>query len=215
MRSLVLAAVFAFGATSASAATVGVAVDGIGSDITVGNTSNVLGEGTIDFFIPLSGANCTYGVSGCGTSADSGSGGPTMSMFLKFDPVQTSIASVLTVDFEDLDLNGINDPGGFLETLRVFDSGGSALTDLITDIGGIVTGDNDQQQLSLNLGVLGSSPLWLQMTFSASLLDGTGRNTVEHLRASVAPVPLPAAGVLMLLGLGGLAAVGRRRRKAA
>ena len=40
---------------------------------------------------------------------------------------------------------------------------------------------------------------------------GTGSSRVDNLNVSLAPVPVPAAGLLLIAGLGALAAVGRRK----
>jgi PEP-CTERM motif len=184
----------------------------------------------VEYYIPLvdnadipglgAGNACTYGVSygsgndtyACGTASDSGDGGALMSMFIKFDPVSTTETTFLEVLFEDLDLADANDPVGFLETLQVFNGIGNSLTGLITDISSsFVDGNKDTQQLlSLNLGVLGSTPLWLEMQFSANF-DRNGRNTPEYLIAAVTSVPEPSSLLLFLVGLF-LIPVARRRR---
>ena len=204
------------GATGA--ATLGVPVAGVGSDTRVGTVlaaddpGNELGlDGTIEYFIPLGEQSGTYGVDGFGTTADSGDGGGTLAMVLRFDPVFTDRPSVLSVDFEDLDIDGLDDGGTFRERLEIFDAAGNSLTGLIDDAGdAAVTGDSDTQQLlELQLGTLDDSPLFLRFDFQASD-EVVGTNTPEYLRARVSAVPLPAAGWLLLGGVGTLAVVARR-----
>ena len=214
------AALIAAGGAAGAATVTGVAVGAVGSSTQVGKTeprAAMGGTQAIRYYIPLGGSDCIYGVSGCGTSPDTGKRGPTMTMILRFDPVSTTSPSALTVNFEDLDLSGANDPRHFLETLEVLDAGGTSLTGKITDIDNSpVTGDADTQHLSaFSLGTLDQSPLFLQLTFTAdSFFSGT--NTAEYLTATVTAVPVPAAGIMLLTALGGLGGAGalRRRRKA-
>ncbi|WP_139080583.1 hypothetical protein [Rubellimicrobium roseum] len=71
----------------------------------------------------------------------------------------------------------------------------------------------DEQQANGNLHWItiwfGEDRSEADIRLSTRLNDGWGIRA-----ALVAPVPLPGAGLLMLAGLGGLAAVGRRRAKA-
>ena len=146
-----------------------------------------------------------------GTSADTGSGGQKMDMFLLFDPVSTAQASILTIKFEDLDLAGANDPVGFVERMDLYDSNG--LIASFDDIGDTyASGNGDLQMVQVPLGTLASSPFWAQLRFSAKY-TGWGRNTAEYLRATIAPVPLPAALPLFGAGLTLMGIAGWRRSR--
>src|SRR5437867_3221218 len=89
---------------------------------------NQLGSPAIQYYIPLaSSGTVTYGVNG-GTASDSGSGGQTLEMWLRFAGFGAGNAT-LTVRFQDLDLLGGNDPSNFVESLRLFKADGTtALT---------------------------------------------------------------------------------------
>jgi len=182
--------------SAAQAITTGVTVDALGSSNQVGNTENrpLLGGVAVEYFIPLTSAGtCTYGID-CGTSADSGFGGTLMSMYLEFNPVETTVDSLLSINFEDLDLIGANEPIDFLEIVQVFDDNGVSLTGLIDDISSLlVSGDADTQQLlTLNLGTLTATSYYLRLQFTASS-NRFASNTPEYLVATIGAAP-PNAG---------------------
>lgn len=199
------------------AATIGVAVDDFTSPTPVGifatGGESFLPDGAIKYFIPLNaGTSGTYGVGGVGTTSDTGSAGGFLDMNLMFAPVSITESSVLKIDFDDLDLIGVNDPVGFLESIQIFDENGTAITAPITNIGGLITGNSDVQTLTLALGVLTTDPFFTRLRFLSDP-SRKGTNTPEYLIAEISSVPLPAAGWMMLTGLLGLAGVGLRRRK--
>jgi hypothetical protein len=230
-----LAATVAFALSSGAyaATTIGNAVTAVGgSDVaaagTIGGAGagerttlvNLAGVGTtsdvIGYYIPLSGGACTFGV--CGTSADSGTGGGPMSMFVEFVGVEGG-TSFLNTWFEDLDLAGANDPSYFFEAVSIF--GESGLLASFTSIANAnVSGTaGTQQTTALALGsLLAGSTYTARYDFTSNYRSG-GRNTPEFMLAAIQgtpaipPVPLPAAGWLLIGALGGLAAI-RRRLKA-
>ena len=232
--ALATAAVAAMtGISPGRADTVGVAVSAFGSGTQVGlalTNLPALGGPSIGYFIPLgdndggiygtTGLGNVCGSTGFGTCADAGDGRAQLRMILRFSPVSTTLPSLLTVSFSDLDLLGANDPPAFLESLQVYQWNGSTagpITPLITSIGGLVTGNSDVQQLSLALGTLTSNPLFLQLNFSANS-NFVGTNTEEFLRATVATVPGPIVGAGvpgLILACGVLLAPARRRRQIA
>jgi hypothetical protein len=214
---------------------VGVAVGSLGSTSPVGlplvnNLNPSLGGPAIGYFIPLGDNDggiygtpqngCAYGV---GTCSDTGNGGATLKMILLFTPVSVTNPSKLTVNFQDLDLANVNDPDYFFETLQLYKGSNNnttftQLTGPITAaniLNGLVTGDHNDQTLSLNLGVLSNDPLYLELTFTAKF-NTNGINTEEYLRATVSSVPGPVVGAGLpglFFASGGLLGWWRLRRK--
>jgi hypothetical protein len=217
----------------------GTTVDGIGSTTAVGSTEyrsvlanqDIAGGTTgvreaVKYYIPLvesyavdlpaGESTCTYGIEysgySCGTASDYGDGGLKMSMYIMFNPVSITEVTWLEILFEDLDLRGANDPYKFFEKLEIFNASGDSLTGVIRNIDNpLVQGSHETQQLlSLELGTLESSPLWLELQFKAKYRHNSGWNTPEYLIAAVTPSPLdtppeisvPAPSPLFILMLG-------------
>ena len=234
LTSFAFGAVLAISGGTAGAVTIGNAVTSTGDDVveaeTIGGAAaaerttlvDLAGIGAaasdvIGYFIPLTGGACVFGED-CGTEADTGTGGGPMSLFLEFVNV-TGGDSTLSLWFEDLDLMGANDPTGFFESVSIFDNSSNVLASF-NSIGdaGISGSAGAQQTAALDLGTLvAGSDYTVRLDFSSSFTS-VGTNTPEFLLAAIegtpaSPVPLPAGGLLLIAGLGGLAAM--RRWKAA
>jgi len=208
------------GSAQAALISTGVPVDSNGNPVAAGNVDP---NGTISFYIPLSGGHAgTFGVGGVGLSAGSfsGNGGAgSMDMYLSFSP--TAGGTTLQLLFEDLDLIGVNDPSGFLENVAVYTfdmSSQLAFVDNVSDPEVVLAntnGLNQELQISLlSLLPLGD-PFLVKLRFTAGAIKGT--NTVETLRANLigtTSVPEPAS--LLSFGIGqiglGFLAVRRRSR---
>ena len=113
----------------ARADVIGIAVDAVGSITQVGNNTG----DTIDFYIPLSGDGEMPDVydDTTGTSSDScvygtTCGGGLLEIILYFNPVEAGSAE-LSLLFTDLDIEGVNDPWFFLETLQILHADGTVI----------------------------------------------------------------------------------------
>jgi hypothetical protein len=216
-------------ANAAPVSTVGMAVGSLTGTDPVGSKENrsLLGGDAIKYFIPLGDSNGIYGLGGnCsghgfGTCSDTGDGGGTLKMFLRFSPISTTAPSMLTIKFEDLDLKRVNDPNGFVESLNIYRGATSLTGGWINNISSLlVDGDHDSQILNLVLNLPISDPLYLVLKFKAKS-DFKGTNTAEFLRATITeipqapPVPTPLPGALVLMGtvLAGSYGVGMWRRR--
>src|SRR5690606_40486429 len=123
--------------------------------------------------------------------------------------------------FEDLDLKGVNDPGVFYESLRIFDANGNKLGGATKSTNAIVTMANATSQvLSLVIPNAGES-LWLRLVFKA-YGKISGRNTIESMRTTIestnpvgppSEVPLPPAIALFGAGLASMGLIGWRKTR--
>ncbi len=213
----------------ASAATIGLAVADI-SGTALTNTISVAGDGTIGFYIPLKDeSNGVFGVD-AGMSSDScyfygvnspnawACGAGSMDMFLLFDPIQLG-PNILTLEFNDLDISGANDPHFFLEAVTIYDTPTGTLVSS-TQHHTVLSANSTSQTIALALNAT-SNPFVAKLTLTTEFLPTTANrwwaNTQETLLATVTadpnPTTVPEATTFSLLGLGLLAVgiAGRRR----
>ena len=206
-------------AGAAQATVIGTAVRGYGYTTTVGSNN---ADGSINFFALLRGSG-TYGVSGAGLSADtctigwsSTCTGGTLDMWLRFAPV-TLGPNILTLQFTDLDLFGVNDPNYFLESVGIFDSLGTnlAFVDQVTDAA-VLSANFNQQTLTLGLTAT-QNPYYTRLRFRTRFNGapyGTYMNTPERLLATMSAVSVPEPATLSMLGAGLFLMGFVRRRRA-
>ena len=202
----------------------GVTVRGYGYTSQVGSVNS---DGSVNFYALLNGS-ATYGYNGGGMSADNctisyytnNCGGGTLDMWFRFEGVNLG-PNVLTLQYNDLDLAGVNDPGYFLESVRVYRNNSTSTLAYINeewDAGVDQPASNYNTQLiELDINVNTSPVFYVRTryvtTFRSDAPRGNYTNTVESVRATLVPEP----GMLSLLGAGLLAAglLGQRRRQAA
>ena len=208
-------------AGAATVTSTGYAVGSVGSSAGVGVTefNAALGGNAIKYFIPLKdspsgvyGTGGTCSGTGYGTCADSGDGGATLEMVLRFDFAQTLDAGdkTLNIRFEDLDLFPVQDPFLHFESVKVVGE-----TDWISHIfDPRISVSSSLLTLSLLLsGLPADDEFFLVLKFKAASLFN-GRNTAEHLIAELTgtAVPLPAAVWLFASAIAGLGGLSRLRR---
>lgn len=232
-------------ASALTTTTTGIAVGGNGMTTQVGSTTS---SGRIKFFIPLEeeASLPTFGVTDGGTYGTTSTTytnpatatGGSMAMWLYFAPnAFPNLDAVLTLDFIDLDLDGVNDPDkwylSLLESVEIFDANFNVITlmDQTTEINDanqveVTSANNTQQTITMDLddyGVSVGEEFWLQLVLRSDVYNHYGYtliNTKEKLLATLETtfdptpqtMPVPEPGTYALLG-GGLllACVGRRR----
>ena len=135
-------------------------------------------------------------------------------MWLRFAPV-TLGPNVLTLQFTDLDLFGVNDPNYFFESVGIFDSLGTSLAfvDQVTDPA-VLSANFNQQTISLGISTT-QNPYYTRLRFRTKFNGapaGTYVNTTEQLLATMSAVSVPEPATLSMLGAG-LLLVGFARRR--
>ena len=220
-RPVVFAAVlFALSAGTANATIIGSAVNVSGTTIDGGTAAN-----PIDFYIPLSkDASGNYGTGTIGRAADTCTapsatdpcGGGYLGMLLEFEGVSAG-SHLMTLQFTDLDLAGVNDPDYFFERLSVFALSSTPSFNFVSsNLNPLATfTQSNSQTLQVDVGYFGGGSLYFGLLFGSSIFaNGTFLNTPETLVASLDKVSVPEPATLSLLGAGLLAMgfVGRKRR---
>jgi hypothetical protein len=217
--------------TAAHSSVMGIVVDDNTKMTSTGGIQDSNGE--VTYYIPLAqsygGVYGTMGTGGCaiiGTCSDSGSGyrydeadGLTMNIYFDLSGLSNRDNAILEIEFDDLDLVGINDPDWFYESVSLkANNGGPAEINLgpykeNTDIPGAIS---DPFTWSLDLASLGTlkDDFWIELGFGSDTSGKHARNTAEYLSASISAVPVPGAVWLFGTALLGLVGFSKRRKAA-
>jgi hypothetical protein len=191
-------------------------------------------DGLIEYFIPLNSADSgIYGVvdpdtpgkctNGAGTCIDSGTGfgyasadALKMNLYFNLSSLANKDNAVLDIYFEDLDLDPINDPNWFYESVSVSykNGNGGILTTLVgpsIDDTDIPEATQDPFTWNLDLASIGSldNNFWIQLGFGSES-NYEASNTEEYLKATISTVPVPAAVWLFGTALIGFVSMSRR-----
>ena len=145
--------------------------------------------------------------------------GPTSLLPQISASVAQSVQALFNTSFSTLDLGNANQSAGFQLALWevLFEEEGSGW-DLgvgnftVTGFGGAVSAANDMLAATwghLDDGSKGDGYVNYELTWLQA--DGGGQNLVTM---AVSPIPLPAAGPMLIFGLAGLGYVARRRKQA-
>ncbi len=138
-----------------------------------------------------------------------------MNLYFDLSDLSNLDGATLDIDFDDLDLRGINDPDWFFESVSLTAINGAIETDLgfythADDLGAT----SDPFVWSLDLAALGTldNDFWIQLGFGSDTSGNRARNTAEYLSASISAVPVPAAFWLFGTALIGFIGVSRRTK---
>jgi hypothetical protein len=159
----------------------------------------------------LSTAAANADIIGCDNGVASFGHGLSLDAFLKDAPANSAIHSAQLIRGTSLTVNSLTTSGAGMVTVKLADmkwpEAFSSLSFLITDLNG--TWQRLDGAGTLTFAVSGPTQL-----FAAVFADSSGNSRhfgLYNLDVTFAPVPLPAAIVLLVSGLGGLGAFARRK----